>query len=321
MLNLLKIEDIIKSIEEEKNVTVIFAVESGSRVWGMDSKDSDYDIRGVYISNDPIERGKRYFANKTLTIDGFTDDRLYDWVFWELTSFLKLLQTNNSTSIDWMMSDICYRGNSELDKVKNRFLSEIDVNYYLRHHWGLMNSMYFKYVNPMRKTKEVINDRKILHQYNHIMTYLEQLQVTDKTKAESVITNSVKLLEDMKVLVNNRYPEEENLIDTKIKKILYACRSAVSIEYIFQYNELPPLDINKGFERIEVDFDKELLHDLISLKRQSNELDDLFCPEWLTEWVSKLDTMMLNNSRKMENFKISTEDLVEYLLECENNYV
>ena len=210
---------------------------------------------------------------------------------------------------------------AELDKVKNRFLSDIDVNYYLRHHWGLMKSMYFKYVNPMRKTKEVINDRKILHQYNHIMTYLEQLQVTDKTKAESVITNSVELLEDMKVLVNNRYPEEENLIDTKIKKILYACRSAVSIEYIFQYNELPPLDINKGFDMIEVDFDKSLLCDLIALKRESNELDNLMCPEWLTEWVTKLDTMMLNRSRKMVNLKIRTEDLVEYLLECENIYV
>ena len=191
---MIEVEEIIKSIEEEHNVTVIFAVESGSRVWGMDSVDSDYDIRGLYISNDPLERGKRYFNTKTLTIDGFTDDRLYDWVFWEVTSFLKLLQTNNSTAIDWIMSDICYRGTPELNIIKDRFLLNIDVNYYLRHHWGLMNSMYFKYVNPMRKTKEVINDRKILHQYNHIMTYLEQFQVTDKSKAESVITNSVELL-------------------------------------------------------------------------------------------------------------------------------
>jgi len=321
MLAMIKVEKIIKSIEEEENVTVIFAVESGSRVWGMDSVDSDYDIRGLYISNDPLERGERYFNTKTLTIDGFTDDRLYDWVFWEVTSFLKLLQTNNSTAIDWIMSDICYRGTEELNIIKDRFLLNIDVNYYLRHHWGLMKSMYCKYVNPKRKTKEVLNDREILNQWKQLTSSVEQIETTDKSKLENLINRSVETLEYMRGLIRNKFTEEESLQDTKIKKILYACRSAISIEYIFQYNELPPLDINVGFDKIEVDFNKQELYDLIALKRQSKELDDLMCPEWLIEWVLKLDKMMLKRSREMDNLKISKESLVEYLLDCENKYV
>ena len=103
-----KIAEIIRNIERENNVKVIFAVESGSRVWGMDSPDSDYDIRGVFINKDLYARNATFLSNgKSVSIDGFTPDRLYDWVFWDITTFLRLLRNNNPTAIDWMLSDIC----------------------------------------------------------------------------------------------------------------------------------------------------------------------------------------------------------------------
>ena len=46
-------QEIIKQklteIEEQENVKVILAVESGSRAWGFESQDSDYDVRFIYI--------------------------------------------------------------------------------------------------------------------------------------------------------------------------------------------------------------------------------------------------------------------------------
>ena len=39
----------LERIEKEENIKILFAVESGSRAWGFESKDSDFDVRFVYI--------------------------------------------------------------------------------------------------------------------------------------------------------------------------------------------------------------------------------------------------------------------------------
>jgi predicted nucleotidyltransferase len=41
----------LHEIEEAHGVKVLYAVESGSRAWGFESTDSDYDIRFIYAHN------------------------------------------------------------------------------------------------------------------------------------------------------------------------------------------------------------------------------------------------------------------------------
>ena len=38
----------LDKIEAEYNVTILLAIESGSRAWGFASPDSDYDVRFIY---------------------------------------------------------------------------------------------------------------------------------------------------------------------------------------------------------------------------------------------------------------------------------
>ena len=47
-----KIINKLKKVEDEYDVKVLYAVESGSRVWGFNNADSDYDVRFIYKSND-----------------------------------------------------------------------------------------------------------------------------------------------------------------------------------------------------------------------------------------------------------------------------
>ena len=39
----------LNTIEEKENLTILLAVESGSRAWGFASPDSDYDVRFIYL--------------------------------------------------------------------------------------------------------------------------------------------------------------------------------------------------------------------------------------------------------------------------------
>ena len=39
----------LAQIEQEEQVRIIYACESGSRAWGFPSQDSDYDVRFIYV--------------------------------------------------------------------------------------------------------------------------------------------------------------------------------------------------------------------------------------------------------------------------------
>ncbi|OGD89440.1 hypothetical protein A3A54_01410 [Candidatus Curtissbacteria bacterium RIFCSPLOWO2_01_FULL_39_62] len=46
----------LNEIEKEKQVKILYAVESGSRAWGFESKDSDYDVRFIFASRKPRQK-------------------------------------------------------------------------------------------------------------------------------------------------------------------------------------------------------------------------------------------------------------------------
>lgn len=45
----IRISHILRELEQKQNCRILFAAESGSRAWGFDSPDSDYDIRAIYV--------------------------------------------------------------------------------------------------------------------------------------------------------------------------------------------------------------------------------------------------------------------------------
>ena len=47
------IQERLSRIEQEHEVKILLAIESGSRAWGFASPDSDWDVRFIYVHREP----------------------------------------------------------------------------------------------------------------------------------------------------------------------------------------------------------------------------------------------------------------------------
>ncbi|MEE4673392.1 nucleotidyltransferase domain-containing protein [Pseudomonas alliivorans] len=104
-----RVLDELARIERERNVTVLYACESGSRAWGFASTDSDYDVRFVYVEKP--EWFVQVNAGRDV-IERPLDDEL-DVSGWELRKTLGLLRKSNPTLLEWLDSPLVYRSESE----------------------------------------------------------------------------------------------------------------------------------------------------------------------------------------------------------------
>ncbi len=196
-----EIKEKLKEIEEKENVTILFAVESGSRAWGFASPDSDFDVRFVYKQND---------IDKYLRLEGIRDviewelDDVYDISGWDLDKTLKLLHNSNPVIFEWVSSPIIYLETPFLEKfrefMKPYFMTIKGAHHYL--HMAQRNyemyltddtvklKKYFYVLRPILATRYVLR-----HHSNPPMLFEELVreELDDAVKEE---VN--RLLEDKK---------------------------------------------------------------------------------------------------------------------------
>ena len=91
-------------IEQEHFVKILYAVESGSRAWGFESTDSDYDVRFIYAHK------KNWYLNilsKRDVIEYPIVDE-FDYSGWDLRKTLFLLNKSNPVLFEWLKSPVVY---------------------------------------------------------------------------------------------------------------------------------------------------------------------------------------------------------------------
>jgi uncharacterized protein len=100
-----RVRDALAQVETERNVRVLFACESGSRAWGFASRDSDYDVRFLYV-----HRRDWYLSveDRRDVIERPIADDL-DVSGWELRKALRLLRKSNPPLFEWLKSPVVYR--------------------------------------------------------------------------------------------------------------------------------------------------------------------------------------------------------------------
>lgn len=132
----------LKEIEEQENVRILHAIESGSRAWGFASPDSDYDVRFIYVR--PMNYYLGLQAKKDF-IDWDLDETL-DINGWDLSKALQHFHRSNATLFEWSDSPVVYHTTPEWARIRQVADSYFSCKSALYHYYGTANKNYHEHL-------------------------------------------------------------------------------------------------------------------------------------------------------------------------------
>lgn len=108
-----QINNYLEQLQQEKNIKILLACETGSRAWGFPSPDSDYDVRIIY------QHEKDWYlslSEKKGHIDKMYDSGEIDITGWDLRKCLNLLMKSNAALLERVQSHIIYKSDEAFVK-------------------------------------------------------------------------------------------------------------------------------------------------------------------------------------------------------------
>lgn len=121
----------LRAIETENDVRILLAVESGSRAWGFESPDSDYDVRFIYVRPRDwylqLERGRDVIETPI--------DLPWDINGWDIAKALSLMLKSNAVVLEWLTSPVVYAKDMAATDMLRAFADEVLQPSALQHHY------------------------------------------------------------------------------------------------------------------------------------------------------------------------------------------
>jgi uncharacterized protein len=97
------IPETLRALERQHRCAIVLAIESGSRAWGFESADSDYDVRFIYL------RQPDWYLSvlaRRDVLDAQEGD--FDAVGWDFRKALLLARHSHPTLQEWLQSPVVY---------------------------------------------------------------------------------------------------------------------------------------------------------------------------------------------------------------------
>jgi predicted nucleotidyltransferase len=120
-------------IEKEHSVKILYALESGSRAWGFESTDSDYDARFIYAH--PKDWYLNILPKRDVIEYAIVDE--FDYSGWDLRKSLFLMNKSNPVLFEWLNAPIVYYKNESaynvLKTLSTAYFSPISSVYHYLH--------------------------------------------------------------------------------------------------------------------------------------------------------------------------------------------
>lgn len=120
----------LRETEQNFEVKIPLAVESGSRGWGFASPDSDYDCRFIYVH----KKDWYLSVREKKDIIEYEADAVFDVNGWDLKKALQHIMKSNAVMLEWLSSNGIYIKNedinNQLQDLAKDFFNPIAVSYH-----------------------------------------------------------------------------------------------------------------------------------------------------------------------------------------------
>jgi len=214
----------IQYLEEKHKIKILYAVESGSRAWGFASKDSDWDVRFIYIHDYDWYLS---IDEKKDNIDTILPNDI-DLAGWDIRKALLLYKKSNPPLLEWLYSPIIYKDEYSLaEKLRENTRLYFNPKSCIYHYLHMANRNYVAYFK-----EGIVKVKKYFYVLRPILAscwiekngsmapmefikLLEAEELSSELKAEiySLLTRKMNGEELDK---ENRIPVIDEFIETKI---------------------------------------------------------------------------------------------------------
>lgn len=105
-----ELRELLSKTESDYSLSMIYGLESGSRAWGFDSQNSDYDVRFLYVR--PVD-WYLCIEKRGDALDLGTSNNI-DLSGWDLRKSLLFLRKSHPVLLEWLRSPVVYVECSEI---------------------------------------------------------------------------------------------------------------------------------------------------------------------------------------------------------------
>jgi predicted nucleotidyltransferase len=204
----------LQKVERNNGIKILYAVESGSRAWGFASKDSDWDVRYIYIHSPEWYLSiddKRDSLEEILPND-------IDLSGWEIRKALKLFRKSNPPLMEWLRSPLLYleSGNfaTALRNLSNEYFNPRNC---LHHYLHMAEGNFKEYLQ-----KDIVRTKKYFYVLRPILAceWIESTNTMAPMEFEILFKNLIKdenLKREITNLLDRKKSGEELSEDPKIQ--------------------------------------------------------------------------------------------------------
>ena len=212
-------------MEQRENIKVLYAVESGSRAWGFESPDSDFDVRFIYV------RPREFYLrlDKTRDVIEWQLDETLDINGWDLQKALRLIHSSNPTIFEWNNSPIVYKTTVEWDYIRAEMPRYFSIKSGLHHYYNtalntyktyfkretIKLKKYFYVLRPLLACKWILREKTVPP-----VLFSKLLDTESDQKIQSDVNNLVSLkMQTPELGENGRIAQLDEYIELSLSSV------------------------------------------------------------------------------------------------------